>query len=369
MKSNSRLFSILATIPIIIVVILDMIMGVIGHSGLDYLFLIAKILLIVFLLANSKKLTMIPLGILLIYDLSNLLFRYISLYYVSSIIVDAMLVFILLSSSLLSNRIDKKIIKCTWFIPAVLFLITAIYYDIQMLIFFAGEEYLTRLYILLTIIDILFGFSYFLIGYWAYSTYRTNITENDTVPTNSASNIETAYVETNQKTDGYCNLLSHVLLLLFTFGIWQFIWIYKTTSYLNKTPNEEYRNPTTKLLLCMFIPFYYIYWIYKSARRIDKLAIGKGQPSDISTLCLILSIVIGIVPPIIMQDKINNIVITNATVSADTTPISSVNTTSTKTNTTMIGVADELKKYKDLLDIGVITQEEFDTKKKQLLDL
>ena len=34
-----------------------------------------------------------------------------------------------------------------------------------------------------------------------------------------------------------------------------------------------------------------------------------------------------------------------------------------------IGTADELKKYKDLLDSGVITQEEFDAKKKQLLGL
>jgi len=31
--------------------------------------------------------------------------------------------------------------------------------------------------------------------------------------------------------------------------------------------------------------------------------------------------------------------------------------------------ADELKKFKELLDSGVITQEEFDTKKKQLLGL
>lgn len=31
--------------------------------------------------------------------------------------------------------------------------------------------------------------------------------------------------------------------------------------------------------------------------------------------------------------------------------------------------ADELKKFKDLLDSGIITQEEFDTKKKQLLGL
>ena len=31
--------------------------------------------------------------------------------------------------------------------------------------------------------------------------------------------------------------------------------------------------------------------------------------------------------------------------------------------------ADELKKFKDLLDAGIITQEEFDAKKKQLLGL
>lgn len=34
-----------------------------------------------------------------------------------------------------------------------------------------------------------------------------------------------------------------------------------------------------------------------------------------------------------------------------------------------ISKADELKKYKDLFDSGIITQEEFETKKKQLLDL
>ncbi len=31
--------------------------------------------------------------------------------------------------------------------------------------------------------------------------------------------------------------------------------------------------------------------------------------------------------------------------------------------------ADELKKFKELLDSGIITQEEFDAKKKQLLRL
>lgn len=37
--------------------------------------------------------------------------------------------------------------------------------------------------------------------------------------------------------------------------------------------------------------------------------------------------------------------------------------------TAAVSAADELKKFKDLLDMGVITQEEFDAKKKQLLGL
>ena len=34
-----------------------------------------------------------------------------------------------------------------------------------------------------------------------------------------------------------------------------------------------------------------------------------------------------------------------------------------------VSAADELKKFKELLDAGIITQEEFDAKKKQILDL
>ena len=45
--------------------------------------------------------------------------------------------------------------------------------------------------------------------------------------------------------------------------------------------------------------------------------------------------------------------------------------TETTVNQTIVETssADEIKKYKDLLDSGIITQEEFDEKKKQLLNL
>ena len=161
--------------------------------------------------------------------------------------------------------------------------------------------------------------------------------------------------------EGFINIAMHVLLLLFTCGIWMYIWIYKTTKYLNRAEGEEYRDPVTKLLLCIFVPFYSIYWIYKSALRIDKMANAKGIQSDISTLCLILAIFVGIVPPILMQDKINAI----ATASGSAQPIHQASAQPTVNN----GAPEELKKYKELLDDGIITQEEFDAKKKQLLGL
>ena len=95
----------------------------------------------------------------------------------------------------------------------------------------------------------------------------------------------------------YCSMVKHVFLLLFTFGIWYYIWIYRTTCYLNQVEDEPPRNPTAKLLLCMFVPFYSIYWIYKSAQRLDKLSVSRGIPSDLSTLCLILAIFVGVIPP------------------------------------------------------------------------
>ena len=44
----------------------------------------------------------------------------------------------------------------------------------------------------------------------------------------------------------------------------------------------------------------------------------------------------------------------------------SYNTNKFNTN---ISPADEIKKYKELLDSGAITQDEYDAKKKELLDL
>lgn len=159
----------------------------------------------------------------------------------------------------------------------------------------------------------------------------------------------------------YYSMALHIVLLLFTLGIWQLIWIYRVTDALNCVQDEPPRNPVTKLLLCMFIPFYIIYWTYKSAQRIDKLAWNKGLTSELATICLILEIFVPIIPPILMQDKMNAI--------SGVTDSAQVHTPAPSAPNANNGAADELKKYKELLDIGAITQEEYDEKKRKLLDL
>ena len=177
--------------------------------------------------------------------------------------------------------------------------------------------------------------------------------------------VDENYNNTLDYNESYIDLVKHILLSLFTFGIWMLIWIYKTTNSLNKAPNTEKYDPTKKLLLCMFVPFYMIYWYYKHAEKIDKLNAVAEKKSDNTTMYLLLAIFIPIVACILMQDNINKLCTSDVCVTQASNSETSVNTTVKDEKNT----AEALKDYKSLLDMGVITQEEFDAKKKQLLGM
>lgn len=114
--------------------------------------------------------------------------------------------------------------------------------------------------------------------------------------------------KTTMEQRGYCSLGKHIALCLFTCGVWPLIWTYRTTAFLNKAPKAEPFVPVRKLLLCMFVPFYQIYWFYVHGQRIDSLSRSRNlDKSDISTLCVVLAIFIPFVAYIIMQDRINAI--------------------------------------------------------------
>lgn len=163
----------------------------------------------------------------------------------------------------------------------------------------------------------------------------------------------------SQLWDGYCDMLKHVLLLIFTFGVWYLIWIYRTTGYLNQVNDEPPRTPTNQLLLCLFIPFYHIYWVYKSAQRLDRLANGQGVASDLRIVCLVLAFFVPVLPPVLMQDKMNILSGREETFVGHpyVSPACDAD------------LAARLRTYKSLLDDGLITQEDYDAKKMQILGL
>lgn len=163
----------------------------------------------------------------------------------------------------------------------------------------------------------------------------------------------------------YVDMGKHVLLLFFTFGIYLFIWIYKTSIYLNDVDRENYRDPVTSLLLCMFVPFYSIYWYYITAKRIEKLISSEENVSaDFSTIILILGIFVSIAVPILLQSKLNTLSPLPANAYSHSSHAAHVNSSS-MVNSEKKAI-EEIRAYKELLDLGAISQEEFDEKKKEI---
>ena len=341
--------------------------GVFSGSGVlnfSYFAFIVPILVLSIMLLVKRNNLVIPisLGIVALVNFYwcikeiSYLFEYFSinelLWFIGSLLTFISPIFLALLS-LMSYKKTSGDIGKLWFIPAVLeflcmIILVVIYIGYGMFTDYIGFVIEQTIYCV--------GFAF------AGLSFSLNIPNNNGVNPNSSN-----YTQSTND-NGYCDMTKHILLLIFIGWIWQYIWIYRTTDYLNKTPNEEKRNPATKLLLCMFVPFYYIYWIYQSARRIEILAKEKNIDSDIVTLSVVLSLFIGIVPPIIMQSKLNQV----CKCDKQTPNVSEINTTVQNAGQKVeinSDKTDEIRNYKKLLDDGIITEEEFEAKKKQLLGL
>ena len=98
-----------------------------------------------------------------------------------------------------------------------------------------------------------------------------------------------------EHSDMYVGMVKHVLLSLFTFGVYNCIWTYKITENLNAGNNEK-QSGAKKLLLCIFVPFYRLYWYYNQSRRLENLMKAKNErSSDFAVVTLILAVFVPIV--------------------------------------------------------------------------
>ena len=125
-----------------------------------------------------------------------------------------------------------------------------------------------------------------------------------------------------EEPEGYYPVEKHIALTLFTLTLWYPCWVWHNTRYLNSVHNEVTRKPTPSLLLCLFLPFYASYWNYGSAQRVDRMAKQAGVESKLDVLSLVLGLVLPFLPSILIQDKIDRIVLVqNGTLEPDTAPV------------------------------------------------
>ena len=109
------------------------------------------------------------------------------------------------------------------------------------------------------------------------------------------------------KTYGYYDIVTHLLLCLFTGGIWACIWIYKTTNLLSNVYGFQRQDATTKLLLCLFVPFYVIFWYYDQGKRVEAQARAQGLHEDCANMILLFAILLPVISAYMLQNSINKI--------------------------------------------------------------
>lgn len=106
----------------------------------------------------------------------------------------------------------------------------------------------------------------------------------------------------------YNSIAKHIFFSLITFGVWPMIWVYHVTKNLNKVSGVECRKPAREVLLCLFLPFYYTYWLLKTGENVESYGTEKGKQFKLDILCLAFAFICPLIATVLIQNKINQIV-------------------------------------------------------------
>ena len=107
------------------------------------------------------------------------------------------------------------------------------------------------------------------------------------------------------------SIVTTILLLLFTCGIYYIYLIYELSREMNELQFENKNDPAMDLILTLVTcGIYHIYWYYKIGKQIEILEYDLGlRTNSISLLCPILTVFqLGIISMVILVSEINNCV-------------------------------------------------------------
>lgn len=177
-------------------------------------------------------------------------------------------------------------------------------------------------------------------------------------------------------------VLIHTLLMVVTCGLYYFYWVYKVTKFVNEeyTDEKPLWPPLAHILLMFFFQPYSVIWSFLVAARFKKAADYKGMATfnGFEIAFTVLSIILPFLNFAMLDyyiEKYKRFEDSDANEHDEATDFDGYNTEFTtveevfETEEPHMGAVEEIRQYKELLDQGIITQEEFDAKKKQILDL
>lgn len=98
------------------------------------------------------------------------------------------------------------------------------------------------------------------------------------------------------------DLISMLLLFIFTFGIYPLIWSIKFQMELKSKTGEGFGGLGHFLMLIFTLGIYYVYWNYAVGKRLAKIG-----AEDQSVLYLVLAFIFPIANPFLMQNQANKI--------------------------------------------------------------
>ena len=107
------------------------------------------------------------------------------------------------------------------------------------------------------------------------------------------------------------DLARHVFMLVFLGWFWLFPWVYKTAVALREANRKEsnyYTSPAAQALLFIFVPFYSIYWFYKTASAINVYAYRCNAVAKIVGLCTFTAFFTNLIPAVLIQMEIERLV-------------------------------------------------------------
>lgn len=188
-----------------------------------------------------------------------------------------------------------------WYLPAAIYVAS---FPVYIVVGFLGHGFLAKAVVSNIVTTLLY--SAILLGFSVWTLYPNGLPHEqfgDDGVTDSFSG------------DGYCGIIKHLLLSTFTLGIWQLMWLHRTTRYLNQVEGHERMKPSTQVIAGLFVPFYLTYWTYKNAMKLDDLSRQYGYTFKLTLPCLALKVLSPlniILPSMVMQERINTIAMCKA---------------------------------------------------------